>query len=828
LLDIVRRRVTLPLSSLSPKLPGLLSVDEVAQVIGRHPEVVRRQARSGRLPAEKIGRGWFFKPERLAAAGFTEFMQAAQPSQAAAPNAQNSAPASQGNANTQRHVALEARSEALLAALSEAGLEALQLLDRQSIFKAVGSRLAEVDLSSFFFLLEPGGRALRVAHCHVAGPQQPSNLTPGFVLPFERVPVLEAVCQTRRPRFLGDPDDLPGRVAKAVQGDAATSRQLTDMLRLRTAISAPLVTGDRVIGAITVVGPALREADLSAVMAFANQTAAAIEAGRLLAESREAEEAMVMTLARAIELRENIQKHSAEQLELAEQFSLELGLDSQVRRRVRYTMLLQDLGKIGIPDGILKKYRRLTDEERAVMMAHPVVAAGILEQFRPLADLAPLVRGHHEWFNGEGYPDGLKGDAIPLETRIIAVINAFFRVTLDMPFRSPELMAGAIEEIKHFRGIGLDPTLVDQFLKMLERAEAENAAWFIRMKEALAQPALALRAASATNPELLSVGDSRELRIIYRIARETSAVLDLDVLLQRIVTIVREVMDYYLVSLLLPGDNPGELRLGAHAGYSTDIAGMVVPAGHGITGWVFEHGEPLIVPDVLLDSRYLKVDNNVRSEIAFPLVIRGRVIGVLNAESESVNAFGEADLALLSAVASQLASCLEVAQLHDTLKREASHDPLTRVFNRRLFVDRVQQEMARAARAKESFSLIFLDVDELKRVNDTYGHLAGDALLRQVANALTEAVRGEDLVARYGGDEFVVLLPATPPERATVVAQRIREAIGRHRFMAGGHLLAIPGISLGVASFPGDGSDPEELLAAADASLYKDKRRHAS
>jgi diguanylate cyclase (GGDEF)-like protein len=136
--------------------------------------------------------------------------------------------------------------------------------------------------------------------------------------------------------------------------------------------------------------------------------------------------------------------------------------------------------------------------------------------------------------------------------------------------------------------------------------------------------------------------------------------------------------------------------------------------------------------------------------------------------------------------------------------------------------------MARASRSRESFSLIFLDVDELKRVNDTYGHLAGDALLRQVANALTEAVRGQDLVARYGGDEFVVLLPGTPPERATVVAQRIREAIGRHRFMAGGHLLAIPGISLGVASFPQDGSDPEELLAAADASLYKDKRKQAS
>ena len=204
---------------------------------------------------------------------------------------------------------------------------------------------------------------------------------------------------------------------------------------------------------------------------------------------------------------------------------------------------------------------------------------------------------------------------------------------------------------------------------------------------------------------------------------------------------------------------------------------------------------------------------------------RGRVVGVLNAESEQADAFSEADVALMSAVGSQLASCLEVAQLHDTLKREASHDPLTRLNNRRHFLERIDQEITRASSTAESFSILFLDVDQLKRINDTYGHLAGDALLREVSNALMDAVRGEDVVSRYGGDEFVVLLPSTAAAAAASVAQRISDGMARHRFMAGRELLQIPGVSLGLATFPQDGATAEQLLASADATLYRHKRR---
>ena len=802
----MKRRVTQPSVSLALKLPNLLSVDQVAAAIHRHPEVVRRQARDGRLPAEKIGRVWFFRPERLAEAGFSQFLP-----QIAPERADQSQPPS-----------------ALFNALADAGLQALQHLDREAIFTAVGKRLAEAGLSTYLFDLAPDGKGLVVAFRHtLEAPAEVGKLIGreevGTFLPFDRIPLLHDVCTSLRPHFVGDADELVGRTAMVLPpSTVGNARKLSELLHLHTLISAPLALEGKAIGALTVLGPGLKETDLPAVMAFANQTAAALETARLLDESRQVEEAAVLTLAGAIELRQAMHSRAREHAELAERFAGYLGFEPAKQRRIRYAALLQDLGKLNVPESILKQRGRLSAEERALIMTHPVVAADLLGRFKPLADLAPLVRSHHEWFNGEGYPDGLEGEAIPLETRVISVVTAFFNVTFDVPVKSSTTVAKGLDELARFKGINLDPGLTDAFIRMCGDVESSQGHWFQQMLEAMNSPQPPPPAAPK---DFLSVADSRELRIIYRIAQETTSVLDLDTLLGRIVTIIREVMGYYMVAILLPGPKAGELRVGAQSGYAVDITGLTLSLDEGITSWVFARGEPKIVPDVRVEPRYVGVDDTVRSELAFPLISRGRVVGVLNAESQEVDSFSEADVVLMSAVGSQLASPLEVAQLHDSLKREASHDPLTRLNNRRLFLERIQQTVDRTAASGDSFSIVFLDVDGLKRINDTYGHLAGDALLREVSNALTDAVRGEDVVARYGGDEFVVLLPSTGAAAATVVAQRISDGIARHRFMAGRDLLQIPGVSLGVATFPQDGTTAEDLLAAADATLYQQKRR---
>jgi diguanylate cyclase (GGDEF)-like protein len=802
----VARRITQPPLITRPETGTLLSVEEVARAIQRHPEVVRRHARDGRLPADKIGRGWFFYPERLVAAGYTQFGAAVSAAATSAAEAE--------------------RSQLFLRALSEAGHEAVQLLDEDAIFSAVGRRLAEAGLASFFFLLTDGGEGLRIVHRDRPAGTASSEPQPeiGRVLPLSKMPTLKLVCETRQPQYIGDPETLIRRTADHLgPAGMARARRLSRDLGMRTAISAPLLAGDRLLGAVTVVAGGLREADMPAMAAFANQTAALVAAARLLRQSRESEEAMVRMLAMAIDMRVTSNHRPADYVDFAADLAQHLNLDPETVRRIRYAVLLQDLGKLGIPDLILHKQGQLDSEERAVLMTHPVVGEQFLGRFKPLRDVGPIIRAHHEWYNGEGYPDGLKGDAIPLETRLLSVINAFATRIDDATSRPPTLIADALRDLQPLRGVSLDPDLVDAFTSMCEQPRVDKEAWLTTLRPGGQRPFEP--GIDSGLRDVLTVADSRELRIIYRIAHETGAVLDLDVMLRRIVAIIREVMGYYLVSLLLPsGTRTGELRMGAYSGYVTDLASTTIAGGEGITGWVFEHGEPLIVADVREDPRYIALDPNVRSELAFPLISGGRVVGVLNAESAQPNAFTDADLSLMLAVGTQLAATLEVAQMHDHLKQEAMRDPLTRVYNRRLLVERLQQAIAHADRHREGLSIVFIDVNQLKRVNDTYGHLAGDALLREVAHALTDAVRSEDLVARYGGDEFVVILSSTSGSSATVVAQRIRDGIARHRFMASGQLITVPGVSLGIASFPEHGRTPEELLASADASLYQQKR----
>ncbi|HYM49245.1 MAG TPA: diguanylate cyclase [Candidatus Limnocylindrales bacterium] len=800
------RRITQP-AALGTASTVLLTVEDVARAIRRHPEVVRRQARDGRLPGEKIGRGWFFRPEWLVAAGYSQFAGAVTSAATAADES--------------------ARSRAFLEALSQAGMDAVSLLDQDAILSAVGDRLLQAGVGSFFFLTTDDGTGLRIVHRSPVGdgPARAAFAPLGHVLPFSKVPALKLACETRRPQFIGDPAVLLRRTAESLGGPGwERARTISRELQMRTAISAPLCAGTRVIGAMTVVGPALREADILAVAAFANQTAAAIQAARLLKQSREGQEAMVEMLAMAIELRAGTSQRATALGDCAVELARHLHLPPDVCQRVRQAMLLQDVGLVGLPDGVLRKARGLDAEERAVLLTHPSVGAQFLSRFQPLAQLAPIVRAHHERHDGEGYPDGLRADAIPLETRLISVVNAFAQTVEDAAARPPIQMPDVLGRLRDQRGVSLDPVTLDGFIEMALLAAAAHQPWLEQLLRQAA-PQAAPQAQPEGPRDMLTAADSRELRIIYRIAQETNAVLDLDTLLKRIVAIVREVMGYYLVSLVLPsGLRPGELRVGAQSGYVADIGGTIIPADQGITGWVFTHGEPLLVPDVSRDARYIQLDPNVRSELAFPLMSRGRTIGVLNAESVQLNAFTPRDLALMVAVGSQLASTLEVAQLHDRLKHEAMHDHLTRVYNRRLLLERLHQAIAHADRHHESLALLFVDVNQLKHVNDTYGHLAGDALLREVAIALTDSVRAEDVVARYGGDEFVVLLASTSSEAAAVVANRVRDGIARHRFMAAGQLITVPGVSLGVATYPQQGRTVEDLLAAADASLYEQKR----
>jgi len=186
--------------------------------------------------------------------------------------------------------------------------------------------------------------------------------------------------------------------------------------------------------------------------------------------------------------------------------------------------------------------------------------------------------------------------------------------------------------------------------------------------------------------------------------------------------------------------------------------------------------------------------------------------------------FSDEDIRLLEEVQSYVSAVVEVAYLYHQAKLAAMYDGLTGVHNYRYFHERLQEEMARSQRHHLSLTIALIDVDDLKRINDAFGHLAGDETLKLVGRVLGHNLRASDVVARYGGDEFAVIMPQTSKEEAARVLRRVVERLGEESIIHEGGAFTIPGCSMGLAAYPQDASNAVELFAVADNLLYQMKR----
>ncbi len=305
-----------------------------------------------------------------------------------------------------------------------------------------------------------------------------------------------------------------------------------------------------------------------------------------------------------------------------------------------------------------------------------------------------------------------------------------------------------------------------------------------------------------------------------------SAVLDLAMLLRHIISAMHDAIGFEssAVSLLELCDGQDVLVVKAASGLRANTVGLRFPRGRGLVWEVMQGQTPIVVPDLHADPRVLRKDAGVRSGIYAPLVTRNRSIGVLSAYRAATDAFTEADLHLLTVVGRYIAGAVEVSQLHDALRTAAATDSLTGIANRRAFMDRLEQEVARSRRTPRPVTIVLLDLDGFKQINDTDGHHAGDDVLVAVARALTRHRRASDLAARYGGDEFALLLPETDRDEATAVVTRLTEAM----IGAGGSADESHGLrfSWGSATRPADGATADQLLLAADFRLYRMKEQH--
>ena len=322
-----------------------------------------------------------------------------------------------------------------------------------------------------------------------------------------------------------------------------------------------------------------------------------------------------------------------------------------------------------------------------------------------------------------------------------------------------------------------------------------------------------------------------ELAVLNEIGKALTASLDIGDVMHVILAKVSELLKPTNWSLLLKDEKTSELYFHAAVGAGSDqLMGLRIKPGEGIVGWVVEHNAPLLVPDVHKDPRFAaRFDKassfSTRSILCVPLAFKGRMLGAIelcNGEGDGI--FQEEDLRILSTVAEFSAIALENARNFLKVQELTVQDDHTGLFNSRHLKRTLEQEVIRATRFGHPVSLIFFDLDHFKKVNDTHGHQAGSRVLGEVGKLLLKTLRVTDVAVRYGGDEFVILLPETSKDQALDAARRIGAEIAREPFLADAsygplHITA----SLGVAAFPDDARNTEDLLRRADEAMYRVK-----
>jgi len=320
-----------------------------------------------------------------------------------------------------------------------------------------------------------------------------------------------------------------------------------------------------------------------------------------------------------------------------------------------------------------------------------------------------------------------------------------------------------------------------------------------------------------------------ELHTFLNLSRVLSTTLNMEELFRLALHLIGRSLHVDAYSLMLLDESGKRLIVKASFGLpERGEAGRTVRLGDGISGLVAQTGQAKLVSDVSSEPRFLEVEpwwSLDGSFICVPLRIKGReAIGVLNAQKPDLSGFRLCDMDLFQSVADQVAAALENAQLYQRTRELTTRDDLTGLFNRRHFFDQLEKEVQRARRYTRSFSLLMLDLDDFKRYNDTYGHLKGDEGLKEVARLLLATTRRSDLVARFGGEEFVVILPEIKKAAAAVVAEKIRIAVEQHAFAGrDGQPEGKMAVTIGVAAYPNDSEDGLALVDLADRALYAGK-----
>jgi diguanylate cyclase (GGDEF)-like protein/putative nucleotidyltransferase with HDIG domain len=510
---------------------------------------------------------------------------------------------------------------------------------------------------------------------------------------------------------------------------------------------------------------------------------------------------------------------------------------------LRAAALLHDIGKLAVPEQIINKPGKLTPEEFEKMKVHPLVGAEILERVAFPYPVAPIVRSHHERWDGSGYPEGLFGEQIPIGARILAAVDCLDALASHRQYRQALPLAEAMEKLKERSGTWFDPRVVEilqgRFVELEALAQIKDESVTppglskaARVERGVAPAAGFERSEPAStlaeNPDFLSLIASarQEAQTMFELSQDLGVSLSLSETLSVLSMRLRRMIPYDSIAVFV--NRNGWLLPELVSGENFRIlSSLKIRVGEGLCGWVAENCKPIVNGNPLVEAGYVvdpEKHTTLQSALVVPLEGLNGVVGVLAMYHANRDAFTPDHLRVLLAVASKVALSVENALKYQQAESSATTDFLTGLPNARSLFVHLAQEVARSRRMKTSLAVMVCDIDGFKQINDSYGHVEGDKLLREFSSRLKDASRGYDYVARMGGDEFVITAPGLTVEAAREKAERLNQAaIESGREVCGRELITL---SVGTAFCPEDGFDVERLLAEADRRMYSMKQIH--
>jgi len=513
-----------------------------------------------------------------------------------------------------------------------------------------------------------------------------------------------------------------------------------------------------------------------------------------------------------------------------------VGMSDTDVQAVRTAALLHDIGKLAIPDHILAKPGPLTPEEFQKVHVHPEVGAEILRSVPFPYPVAPLVLAHHERWDGQGYPSGLKEHDIPLGARIICIADYFEALTSDRPYHKAISQDAAVAVLKQEAGKALDPRLVDVFVDILrtlavevEPANSSVTRMVPQMQtgEGERTPATPPPAPLATVFENIAVAH-REIYALYQIAQTMGTKLAVADTMALISSKLSTLVPFSACALFLYSPSREQLQCRFASGVDSElIQQLTLRSGQGLTGWVARNRRALVNarPSTDLEAMGSNAPTVLQSALVCPLVFNDRLIGTLGVYHTAPSFYSEDHARLLDRVCEQAAAVINNAIVFEQTQEDSLTDPLTALPNTRSLFQHLARELARAERHKSDVSLVVMDLDDFKEINDSFGHRVGDWALREVARVLRAGIRPYDMCVRYAGDEFIVVLAGCGRSEAESKRLELQEAVGRIVLEVGPDRRVPLSISAGIAVFPHDGDNYDALVAKADRQMYEDKSR---